>query len=64
MPLKSLEHLAARTVYEALPANWNTFDLERFSPGKRLWDYQTNALKLALATEKPAAVRGGDLTPA
>lgn len=48
MPLKSLEHLAARTVYEALPANWNTFDLERFSPGKRLWDYQTNALKLAL----------------
>lgn len=48
MPLKSLEHLAARTVYEALPANWNTFDLERFSPGKRLWGYQTNALKLAL----------------
>ena len=48
MPLKSLEHLAARTVYEALPANWNTFDLERFSPAKRLWDYQTNALKLAL----------------
>lgn len=48
MPLKSLEHLAAKTVYEALPANWNTFDLERFSPGKRLWDYQSNALKLAL----------------
>lgn len=48
MPLKSLEHLAARTVFEALPANWNTFELERFSPGKRLWDYQTNALKLAL----------------
>jgi hypothetical protein len=48
MPLKSLEHLAARTVYEALPANWNTFDLERFSPAKRLWDYQTDALERAL----------------
>ncbi len=48
MSLKSLEHLAAKTVYEALPANWNTFDLERFSPGKRLWDYQTKALRLAL----------------
>ncbi|HVM51280.1 MAG TPA: DEAD/DEAH box helicase family protein [Candidatus Acidoferrum sp.] len=49
MPLKSLEHLATRVVYETLPANWNTFDLARFSPAKDLWDYQQQALKLALA---------------
>jgi hypothetical protein len=48
MPLKSLEHLAAKQTYEALPANWNTFDLARFSPAKQLWDYQETALKLAL----------------
>lgn len=48
MPLKSLEYLAAKVVYETLPANWNTFDLARFSPAKQLWDYQQTALKLAL----------------
>ena len=35
MPLKSLEKLAGKIVYEALPANWNTFDLVRFSTGKQ-----------------------------
>lgn len=49
MPLKSLEHLAERITFEALPANWNSFDLERFAPGKRLWDYQQDALRKALA---------------
>ena len=44
MPLKSLEHLAAKVTYETLPANWNTFDLVRFSPAKTLWDYQQQAL--------------------
>src|ERR1017187_9638819 len=48
MPLKSLEKLAGKIVYEALPANWNTFDLVRFSTGKQLWDYQQQALKLTL----------------
>jgi len=48
MPLRTLEHLAVRTPYETLPANWNTFDLARFSPGKRLWDYQQKSLQLAL----------------
>ena len=48
MPLKTLEYLAGKTPYETLPANWNTFDLQRFSEDKRLWDYQQNALKLAL----------------
>jgi type III restriction enzyme len=49
MPLKSLETLAEKVNYETLPANWNTFDLARFSPDKSLWDYQQKALKLALA---------------
>lgn len=48
MPLRTLEHLAVKTPFETLPANWNTFDLARFSPGKRLWDYQQKSLQLAL----------------
>lgn len=48
MPLKSLEHLAEKITFEALPTNWNTFDLARFSPGKRLWDYQQDGLRKAL----------------
>ena len=47
--LKSLEYLADRVPYESLPADWNTFDLARFSPGKALWDYQQKALERALA---------------
>ncbi len=47
--LKSLEYLADRVPYESLPADWNTFDLARFSPGKSLWDYQQQALQRALA---------------
>ena len=47
--MKTLEHLAVKTPFETLPANWNTFDLARFSPGKRLWDYQQKSLQLALA---------------
>ena len=31
-----------------LPPNWRGFDLERFSPGKTLWDYQQDALEYAL----------------
>ena len=49
MPLKSLEHLASEVDFETLPANWNTFDLARFSPDKTLWDYQQQSLRLALA---------------
>jgi len=48
MPLRTLEHLAVKTPFETLPANWSTFDLARFSPGKRLWDYQQKSLQLAL----------------
>ena len=49
MPLKSLEHLASQVAFGTLPANWNTFDLVRFSPEKTLWDYQQQAVRLALA---------------
>lgn len=49
MALKTLQHLASKTPFETLPANWNTFDLASFSPGKHLWDYQQEALQLALA---------------
>jgi hypothetical protein len=48
MPIKSLEELANKVAYESLPANWNTFDLVRFSSGKALWDYQQEAVRLAL----------------
>ena len=48
MPLKSLEHLASKVPFETLPANWSTFALDRFSPDKSLWDYQQQALRLAL----------------
>jgi len=49
MSLKSLEHLAAKVPYESLPPNWGAFALDRFSTDKSLWDYQQQALKLALA---------------
>ena len=31
-----------------LPANWNSFDLEKFSKNKKLWDYQQKSLKNAI----------------
>lgn len=46
--MKNLEHLCERMEWETLPPNWNTFDLERFSEGKRLWGYQRKALQSAL----------------
>lgn len=48
MSLKSLEHLVSKQTFESLPANWNSFDLGRFSRGKSLWKYQQDALKGAL----------------
>lgn len=50
MSRKSLEHLASKLAYESLPANWNSFDLGRFSRGKSLWGYQQDALRSALIT--------------
>jgi len=34
--------------FESLPANWQSFDLERFSREKQLWDFQKEALKQAI----------------
>jgi len=48
MALKTLEALASKTPYETLPANWNSFELERFSSDKQLWDYQQVALTRAV----------------
>ena len=44
-----LQHLAEKEADHELPTNWSTFDLERFSPEKKLWNYQQTALQLALA---------------
>lgn len=49
MPLKSLENLVSKQAFESLPANWNSFDLARFSRNKTLWKYQQDALRNALA---------------
>ena len=48
MSLKSIADLVDAITYEALPANWNTFDLGRFSSDKTLWDHQQKALRSAL----------------
>ena len=48
MAVKTLEALASKTPYETLPANWNSFELERFSGDKQLWDYQQIALMRAV----------------
>ena len=34
--------------FSDLPANWNSFDLEKFSKSKKLWDYQQKAVKNAI----------------
>src|SRR6266849_2057891 len=63
MPLKALEHLADKIDYDALPANWNTFDLSRFSPIMRLWDYQEQALRLAISVLFKYYEEFDDFTP-
>jgi len=34
--------------FESLPANWQSFELKRFSKEKNLWDFQEEALKTTL----------------
>ena len=34
--------------YEDLPNRWNSFNLEKFSPNKLLWDYQQETIKNSL----------------
>jgi len=48
MPRIFLQDMIEDFKVEDLPPAWNTFDWERFSKDKRLWDYQQNALKNAI----------------
>ncbi|MEO0092051.1 MAG: DEAD/DEAH box helicase family protein [candidate division WOR-3 bacterium] len=34
--------------FEDLPSSWNSFDIEKFSKNKKLWDYQQDAVKNAI----------------
>ncbi|MHA1895588.1 MAG: DEAD/DEAH box helicase family protein [Candidatus Helarchaeota archaeon] len=40
-----LESMAGSIKYATLPPSWNTFNLQRFSDKKSLWDYQQDAVK-------------------
>jgi len=43
-----LQDMVEDIQFEALPVNWISFDLARFSKTKRLWDYQQKAMENAL----------------
>jgi superfamily II DNA or RNA helicase len=43
-----LKNIIDEIPFESLPANWQSFDLKRFSKEKNLWDFQEKALKTAL----------------
>ncbi|MCS7204342.1 MAG: DEAD/DEAH box helicase family protein [Leptospiraceae bacterium] len=40
-----LQNMLQQVDWNSLPLEWSSFDLEFFSSGKRLWDYQQSALK-------------------
>lgn len=48
MPRVLLQDIIEDLRFEDLPPNWNSFDLDRFSRSKKLWDYQKDALKNAI----------------
>jgi len=43
-----LKNIIDEISFESLPANWQSFDLKRFSKEKQLWDFQEEALKQAI----------------
>jgi superfamily II DNA or RNA helicase len=43
-----LKNIIDEIPFESLPANWQSFELKRFSKEKNLWDFQEEALKTAL----------------
>jgi len=43
-----LKNIIDEISFESLPANWQSFDLKRFSKEKNLWDFQQNALETAI----------------
>jgi len=43
-----LKNIIDEISFESLPANWQSFELKRFSKEKQLWDFQQEALKAAI----------------
>jgi superfamily II DNA or RNA helicase len=43
-----LQEMVNDIQFDALPVNWNSFDLAAFSKTKRLWDYQQKAVENAI----------------
>jgi superfamily II DNA or RNA helicase len=43
-----LKNIIDEIPFESLPANWQSFDLKRFSKEKQLWDFQKEALMAAI----------------
>jgi hypothetical protein len=43
-----LKNIIDEIPFESLPANWQSFDLKRFSKEKQLWDFQKEALRAAI----------------
>jgi len=43
-----LKNIIDEIPFESLPANWQSFDLKRFSKEKNLWDFQKEALMAAI----------------
>lgn len=43
-----LQNMISHIKFDALPANWNHFDIENFSKSKKLWDYQQEAIVNAI----------------
>ena len=46
--MRTLQDILADLPFEDLPPAWQDHDLALFSPAKRLWDYQQEALQFAL----------------
>jgi superfamily II DNA or RNA helicase len=43
-----LQNIIDEISFESLPANWQSFELKKFSKEKQIWDFQGEALKTAL----------------
>jgi len=43
-----LKNIIDEIPFESLPANWQSFDLKRFSKEKQIWDFQKDALRAAI----------------
>jgi len=55
MPSLLLRDIIEDSSFDALPANWNSFDLKSFSITRTLWDYQQKALENAIKVLRQVA---------